>query len=80
MTISEEQRASRERASDPPDLLTVAEVGRIPAQDATTVRRHISSGAIPPWAVVHLPHRGKRTSYRLKRTWLQSVLAGNSKE
>ncbi len=69
MTSSEEQRASR-------DLLTVAEVARILRWHEMTIRRHITSGLIPAWAVVTLPHRGKRTSYRLKRTWLVRLLAG----
>jgi hypothetical protein len=77
MSVVDEQTLRHEQTSAPPDLLTVAEVGRILRWDATTVRRHIISGVIPAWAVVSLPHQGKRTSRRIKRTWLQSVLAGN---
>ncbi len=79
-TPPDEQISSHKQLSAPSDLLTVAEVGRILRWDTTTVRRHIISGVIPTWAVVSLPHRGKRTSRRIKRAWLESVLAGNSKE
>jgi hypothetical protein len=71
--MTSEQRGSH-------DLLTVAEVGRILRWNPMTVYRYIASGLIPPWAVVALPHRGKRTSRRIKRAWLESVLAGNAKE
>jgi hypothetical protein len=74
-TPPDEQLSSHKQLSAPSDLLTVAEVGRILRWDATTVRRHISSGAIPAWAVVPLPHRGKRISYRLKRAWLERLLS-----
>lgn len=79
-TPPDEQISSHKQFSAPSDLLTVAEVGRILRWDTTTVRRHIISGVIPNRAVVSLPHRGKRTSRRIKRAWLESVLAGNSKE
>lgn len=76
----DEHPSSHKQTSAPSELLTVAEVGHILRWDVTTVRRHIVNGAIPAWAVVHLPHRGKRTSYRIKRMWLESVLASSSEE
>lgn len=57
-----------------PDLLTVAEVARTLRWNATTVRRHINSGVIPDTAIVRLPRTGTRTSYRVKRAWLDQVL------
>jgi hypothetical protein len=80
MSLVDKQTPRHEQTAASPDLLTVAEVGRILRWDTTTVRRHIISGVIPAWAVVPLPHQSKRTSRRIKRAWLESVLAGNSKE
>lgn len=80
MTMTDKRTTRYEHAPVSPELLTVAEVARILRWDVTTVRRHISNGVIPAWAVVFLPHQGKRASYRLKRTWLENMLASNEKE
>jgi hypothetical protein len=64
--------------SEIPVLLTIAEVARILRWDEMTVRRHIRSSVIPTWAIVRLPHHGKRARYRIKRTWLDQMLAGNN--
>jgi len=81
MTTITEPRTSRDAKAALPDLLTIQEVARARGRwhDAT-VRRHIASGVIPDAAVVCLPHRGRRASYRIKRAWLASVLAGKGKE
>lgn len=54
-------------------LLTVREVARQLRVDDTTVRRWIASGALE---AVTLPHRGKRKTYRVKKTVLDAMLAG----
>lgn len=56
------------------ELLTVREVARRLRVDDTTVRRWIKSGALE---AITLPHRGKRQAYRVKRSTLESLLAGN---
>jgi len=61
-----------------PDLLTISEVARILRWDEVTVRRHIRSSVIPIWAIVRLPHHGKRAKYRIKRAWLDQMIAGNN--
>ena len=58
MMLTNERARSRAAFSEPPDLLTVAEVARLLRWDPTAVRRHLKSGVIPAWAVVPLPHRG----------------------
>ncbi len=55
------------------ELLTVPEVARRLRVDDTTVRRWAKVGAIE---VVVLPHRGKRRAYRVKRSTLEAILAG----
>jgi len=77
MMLTNERARSRAAFSEPPDLLTVAEVARLLRWDTTAVRRHLKSGVIPAWAVVPLPHRGTRTIARIKRAWLEEVLVGN---
>ena len=55
------------------ELLTVYEVAYVLRVDETTVRRWVTHGVLN--AVV-LPHKGKRHSYRIKRSALQAVLHG----
>lgn len=57
--------------SNTEELLTVHEVATVLRCDDTTVRRWISSGALE---AISLPHRGKRTAYRIKRSTLDSLL------
>ncbi len=80
MTLIVEHPSSPQQAPASPDLLTVAEVARVLRWHEMTIRRHITSGLIPAWAVVTLPHRGKRSSYRIKRAWLVRLLAANPQE
>jgi excisionase family DNA binding protein len=54
------------------ELLTVHEVAQQLRVDDTTVRRWIKQGILE---AIHLPHRGKRESYRIKRETLDKVLA-----
>ncbi len=56
-------------------LLTVREVGRILRVDDTTVRRWIKAHTLD--AVV-LPHRGKRTPYRIRESTLREMLRPTS--
>lgn len=76
MTTTMNQHYPNQPEDDHPDLLTIAEVARALRWNATTVHRHINSGVIPDTAIVRLPHTGTRTSYRVKRAWLDRVLEG----
>ncbi len=80
MTTITEPQTPRDAKAALPDLLTIQEVARALRWHDATVRRHISGGAIPEAAVVRLPHRGKRTTVRIKRAWLARVLEGKAKE
>lgn len=55
------------------DLLTVSEIAQILRCDATTCRRWIKNGILTS---VILPHKGKRQSYRVKRSELDKILEG----
>lgn len=55
------------------ELLTVFEVAYILRVDESTVRRWVTQGTLD---AVILPHKGKRHSYRIKRSALQAVLHG----
>ena len=55
-----------------PDLLTVREVARRLRVDDTTVRRWIKTGTL---TAVILPHRGKRSAYRVRADTLAALLA-----
>ena len=57
------------------DLLTVREVAAACRVDDTTVRRWIKSGVLEALA---LPHRGRRSSYRVKRGELRRILTPTS--
>ena len=59
------------------ELLTVYEVAYVLRVDETTVRRWVTQGILN--AVV-LPHKGKRQSYRIKRSALQAVLRGGQSQ
>lgn len=61
--------------SEPADLLTVREVARQLRVDDTTVRRWIKTGALE---AVTLPHRGRRTAYRVRRDTMDALLASPS--
>jgi len=54
------------------ELLTVREVARRLRVDATTVRRWIKAGVLE---CVVLPHKGKRQSYRVRKTTIAQILA-----
>ena len=53
------------------ELLTVGEVARRLRVDETTVRRWIKSGSLE---AITLPHRGKRQSYRIKQSTMETLL------
>jgi excisionase family DNA binding protein len=53
------------------ELLTVGEVARRLRVDETTVRRWIKSGSLE---AITLPHRGKRQSYRIKQSTIETLL------
>jgi excisionase family DNA binding protein len=53
------------------ELLTVREVAEMLRVDDTTVRRWVKVGALQ---AVHLPSRGKRQGYRIRRDTLDRVL------
>jgi excisionase family DNA binding protein len=53
-------------------LLTVHEIARYLRVDDTTVRRWIKAGALE--AIV-LPHRGRRQTYRIRKSALDQLLA-----
>lgn len=53
------------------DLLTVSEVAEILRVDSTTVRRWLKHGILE---AIELPHRGLRTSYRIRRATIDKVL------
>lgn len=78
MTISINHSHPSDDDATHPELLTVAEVAHALRWSAITVRRHIKSGVIPTSALVHLPCTGTRSSYRVKRAWLDRLIAGNA--
>lgn len=53
------------------ELLTVREVAKRLRVDDTTVRRWIKNGVLE---AISLPHRGKRTAYRIKHDTLERLL------
>jgi len=57
-------------AEDLDELLTVREVARRLRVDDTTVRRWIKSGALE---AITLPHKGKRSAYRIKLNTLRRL-------
>lgn len=58
------------------ELLTISEVAHALRWNPITVRRHIKEGVIPTSALVRLPCTGTRSSYRVKRAWLDRLMAG----
>ncbi len=56
-------------------LLTVREVGRILRVDDTTVRRWIKAKTLE---AITLPHKGKRTPYRIKESTLVKLLGASA--
>jgi excisionase family DNA binding protein len=58
-------------AEDLDELLTVREVAKRLRVDDTTVRRWIKSGALE---AITLPHKGKRSAYRIKVATLTRLL------
>jgi len=58
-------------AEDLDELLTVREVAKRLRVDDTTVRRWIKSGALE---AITLPHKGKRSAYRIKLATLNRLL------
>jgi excisionase family DNA binding protein len=54
------------------ELLTVREVARRLRVDDTTVRRWIKSGSLE---AITLPHRGKRSAYRVKKSTMDKLLS-----
>ena len=58
-------------AEDLEELLTVREVARRLRVDDTTVRRWIKSGSLE---AITLPHRGKRSAYRVKKSTMDKLL------
>ncbi len=60
---------------EPMELLTVQEVAKIFRVDDSTVRRWIQAGTFP---AVELPHKRKRTAYRIRRSDIERIL-GNEK-
>lgn len=54
------------------DLLTIHEVAKQLRVDDTTCRRWIKTGAME---AIELPHIGKRSGYRVKRSTLDKLLA-----
>lgn len=63
-----ENKKSKQTEQD--ELLTVREVASLLRVDETTVRRWAKSGAL---AVVILPHRGNRQSYRIRQSTLDAL-------
>ena len=57
------------------NLLTVHEVAKTLRVDDTTVRRWVKSGAME---AVALPHKKKRQAYRIKKSTLDRLLAGQA--
>ncbi|HEY0754269.1 MAG TPA: helix-turn-helix domain-containing protein [Ktedonobacteraceae bacterium] len=57
-------------AEDLDELLTVREVAKRLRVDDTTVRRWIKSGALE---AITLPHKGKRSAYRIKVKTLREL-------
>lgn len=58
-------------AEDLDELLTVREVAKRLRVDDTTVRRWIKSGALE---AITLPHKGKRSAYRIRWGVMQKLL------
>jgi excisionase family DNA binding protein len=59
-------------AEDQEELLTVREVARRLRVDDTTVRRWIKNGSLE---AITLPHRGKRSAYRVKKSTMDKLLS-----
>ena len=62
-------------AEDQEELLTVREVARRLRVDDTTVRRWIKNGSL---GAITLPHRGKRSAYRVKKSTMDKLLSGST--
>ncbi len=60
---------------EPMELLTVQEVARIFRVDNTTVRRWIKYEILP---AMKLPHRNKRTQYRIRSSDIERILGGDN--
>jgi excisionase family DNA binding protein len=58
------------------ELLTISEIAKELRVDATTVRRWVNNGVLN---AVWLPHFGKRTTVRIRRTDLESIIEGDTK-
>jgi len=56
-------------------LLTVAEVARYLRVDSTTVRRWIKAKTLD---AITLPHKGKRTPYRIKESTLVKLVGASA--
>lgn len=54
------------------ELLTVREVAQRLRVDDTTVRRWIKSGTLE---AITLPHKGKRSAYRVKKSTMDKLLS-----
>lgn len=63
-------------AEDLDELLTVREVAHRLRVDDTTVRRWIKSGALE---AITLPHKGKRSAYRIKWETIKKLLQSPEK-
>lgn len=68
---TEQEQITTAQARRPKELLTVREVASYLRVDDTTVRRWIKANSLE---AVILPHRGKRTAYRIKRQTLDALL------
>lgn len=55
------------------ELLTVHEVARRLRVDDTTVRRWIKNGSLE---AITLPHKGKRSAYRVKKSTMDKLMRG----
>jgi excisionase family DNA binding protein len=55
------------------ELLTVDEVAKRLRVDVTTVRRWVTGGFLE---AISLPHKGKRTVYRIRKTTLDKIIQG----
>lgn len=56
---------------DMEELLTVREVARRLRVDDTTVRRWIKNGSLE---AITLPHKGKRSAYRVKKSTMDKLM------
>ena len=64
-------------AEETDELLTVHEVARRLRVDDTTVRRWIKSGSLE---AITLPHKGKRSAYRVKKSTMDKLMRSQPPE